>query len=483
MRADPGNFNLPINFNIEDALKMKLLPALAVAVVRRARRPGRRASILLKGAALVLVLCVLEALLYAHLNSIPHPERDLDGPFATQCQDPRIAASQPRENAALVMLARNSELDEARETIRNFEAQFNQWFNYPVVFLNNEPWDPEFVRELSALVSGKAIFDNIPAEDWSYPSFIDPVKARQSLAQQSKSGVWNGGKESYHHMCRFFSGAFYTLPALAPFKWYWRLEPGVRYTCAITYDPFAAMALHNKTYGYTIALWEEPATCPTLFRTVDDFRTTHGLPKTPTWNAMTLTSDAPWYLQAYPIRKLAALFGTPHTSRSGDSWNLCHYWSNFEIADLDFFRSKPYQSLFDHLDRAGGFYDERWGDAPVHSLAVHLLLPPGKLHHFSDFGYHHEPFFQCPGNAPGGQLHGNEALNDIGETGDGPGLGKGLLAESEGAIGCRCRCADGRRRNNRGICLERMQRPEAFHRTSWWDRWRGKYPYTIHTPG
>ncbi|KAK4148422.1 glycolipid 2-alpha-mannosyltransferase 1 [Chaetomidium leptoderma] len=459
---------------------MKLLPALAVAIVRRTRRLVRRFSVPFKIAGVVLLLCFFEALLHTHRHSIPRPPQDLDGPFATQCQDPRIAAaSQPRENAAFVMLARNSEINEARQTIQNIEAQFNQWFNYPVVFLNNEPWDPDFIRELNASVSGKAIFETIPEESWSYPPWMHPESARQSMAQQAKLGVWNGGKESYHHMCRFYSGTFYTLPALAPFKWYWRLEPGVHFTCAITYDPFAAMARHNKTYGFTIALWEEPNTCPSLFRTVDDFRRKHHLPKTPTWNAMLDTATAgtsPWYLQPFPVRKLLGLLGRPHHARSGERWNLCHYWSNFEMADLDFFRSDAYQRLFDHLDRQGGFYHERWGDAPVHSLAVHLLLPPGKLHHFSDFGYHHEPFFQCPGNAPGGQLPGNEALAGNHEN-------ENEGTESEGAIGCRCRCVDQRRRNNRGICLDRMQRPAASHRTGWWDRWRGKYPYTINIPG
>lgn len=35
--------------------------------------------------------------------------------------------------------------------------------------------------------------------------------------------------------------------------------------------------------------------------------------------------------------------------------------SNFEIADMDFFRSEPYSRYFDHLDRSGGFSYERWG--------------------------------------------------------------------------------------------------------------------------
>lgn len=37
----------------------------------------------------------------------------------------------------------------------------------------------------------------------------------------------------------------------------------------------------------------------------------------------------------------------------------CHYWSNFEIGALEFFRSPAYRSFFEHLDRAGGFFYER----------------------------------------------------------------------------------------------------------------------------
>lgn len=74
----------------------------------------------------------------------------------------------------------------------------------------------------------------------------------------------------------------------------------------------------------------------------------------------------------------------------GSRYNLCHcewrqdclcslfqsadrlpgvtVWSNFEIADMRFWRSKAYSDFFDFLDKKGGFFYERWGDAPVHSI-------------------------------------------------------------------------------------------------------------------
>lgn len=51
---------------------------------------------------------------------------------------------------------------------------------------------------------------------------------------------------------------------------------------------------------------------------------------------------------------------------------------------------------FEHLDHAGGFFYERWGDAPVHSLAVAMMLPKEQVHFFNDIGYFHNPLMHCP---------------------------------------------------------------------------------------
>jgi alpha 1,2-mannosyltransferase len=76
--------------------------------------------------------------------------------------------------------------------------------------------------------------------------------------------------------------------------------------------------------------------------------------------------------------------------------NMFTVWSNFEIASLDFFRSPAYTDYFTLLESTGGFYYERWGDAPVHSLAAALFLPKSQLHFFEDIGYEHRPINHCP---------------------------------------------------------------------------------------
>lgn len=41
-------------------------------------------------------------------------------------------------------------------------------------------------------------------------------------------------------------------------------------------------------------------------------------------------------------------------------------------------------------------FTQRWGDAPVHSIAAALFAPKDQLHFFRDIGYRHKPFQHCP---------------------------------------------------------------------------------------
>ena len=49
-----------------------------------------------------------------------------------------------RANAVLLMLVRNSELDNALSSVTQLEERFNKRFGYPWVFLNEVPFTDEF---------------------------------------------------------------------------------------------------------------------------------------------------------------------------------------------------------------------------------------------------------------------------------------------------------------------------------------------------
>ncbi|KAH3671073.1 hypothetical protein OGAPHI_000784 [Ogataea philodendri] len=278
----------------------------------------------------------------------------------------------PKENATIMSLCRNEDLGGIVRSIQNLEDRFNRNFHYDWVFLNNEPFSDEFKDKVSKMVSGEAKFGLIPAEHWSYPDFIDQDKAREERNKMADMGIIYADSESYRHMCRYNSGFFYRHPLLQKYRYYWRVEPDVDFYCDVDYDPFSVLRQHNKVYGFTISIYEFHATIPTLWDSVKEF-----LGKNP---------------GAQHKNSLVDFISDDH----GNSYNLCHFWSNFEVADMDFWRSKVYDDFFKHLDATGGFFYERWGDAPVHSIAAALFLDRDQIHFFDRIGYNHGVYSMCP---------------------------------------------------------------------------------------
>lgn len=274
--------------------------------------------------------------------------------------------------ATFVTLARNSDKNSILLSIRHVEDRFNKNFHYDWVFLNDEEFNEEFKSAVSAVISGKTKFGLIPKEHWSYPEWIDREKAALSREAMVQKKVIYGGSESYRHMCRFESGFFYRHELMQEYEYYWRVEPDIKIFCDIDYDIFKYMKDNDKWYGWTISLPEYKETIPTLWETTRKF-----MEQYPQYIAK--DNNLPWI-----------------SDDEGKTYNGCHFWSNFEIAKLDLWRGEAYLKYFDFLDKAGGFFYERWGDAPVHSIGASLFVPRDKLHFFGDVGYWHVPFHNCP---------------------------------------------------------------------------------------
>ncbi|KAG2224435.1 hypothetical protein INT45_002974 [Circinella minor] len=283
---------------------------------------------------------------------------------------------QPKNHvkAAFVILARNSDLTGVRFAMRQVEDRFNSKFNYPYVFLNEQDFTNEFKVATASLTKANTFYGKIDESMWSYPDHINQTHAAECRKDMSDRNIIYGGSEPYRHMCRYQSGFFFRHPLLNEYEYYWRVEPDVQYFCDIDYDVFQMMKDGGYKYGWTVSLTEYMDTIPTLWETAQKF-----IEKHPEYVIRGDDSLMPWI-----------------TDDNFISYNGCHFWSNFEIGSLDFLRSKKYIDYFEHLDQTGGFFYERWGDAPVHSLAVAMMLKKSEVHFFNDIGYKHNPLMHCP---------------------------------------------------------------------------------------
>ncbi|KAK2814050.1 hypothetical protein FQN50_000454 [Emmonsiellopsis sp. PD_5] len=288
-----------------------------------------------------------------------------------------------RINATLLSLVRNEELDDLIMTMRDLERTWNSKFNYPWTFFNDKEFTEEFKTRTQAETKAKCNYELIPKEHWDVPDFINMDIYEESSNILKEQGIQYSNLMSYHQMCRWNSGIFYKHPALEHMQYYWRVEPKVHFFCDVDYDVFRYMQDHNKTYGFTINLYDAPQSIPTLWPQTVKFLEAH-----------------PEYIhENNAMNWLVDDKQRPQHNQDAHGYSTCHFWSNFEIGDLSFFRGQAYEDYFNHLDRAGGFFYERWGDAPVHSIGLGLFADKSKIHWFRDIGYQHVPYFNCP-NSP-----------------------------------------------------------------------------------
>lgn len=130
---------------------------------------------------------------------------------------------------------------------------------------------------------------------------------------------------------------------------------------------------NNKTYAFTIAVKELRETVPNIWRYAAAYKRLKGLKSKGLWEMFVEPKpeeekkDVPQDPETPPLpeeilRSDPGRNGLPEIdpeTMEGESYNMCHFWSNFEIARLSFFRSKEYEEFFEMMDRSGGFWMER----------------------------------------------------------------------------------------------------------------------------
>ena len=131
------------------------------------------------------------------------------------------------------------------------------------------------------------------------------------------------------------------------------------------------MIEQNKTYGFTIAVKELRETVPNIFRYASAYKRLNNITSQGLWEMFVEPRDDPVeevkndinpplpeeIMQNEPGRN--SLPDIDPEAMEGEKYNMCHFWSNFEIARLDWFRSKEYRDFFEMMDRSGGFWMER----------------------------------------------------------------------------------------------------------------------------
>jgi len=167
---------------------------------------------------------------------------------------------------------------------------------------------------------------------------------------------------SYRSMCRFFSGIFYTHESLLDYKNYIRLDTDSYFLKGANLSLFDWFNAGKLVYGYIESAVQD-----------DHPQVVVGLRDT---------------VRQYMRLRLRSRRLVPHYI------GIRSYYTNFEIGSLDFFRSPVWQDFFQFLDSTGGFYTQRWGDAPVRFAGIWATCPKKQISKIPPgFTYFHGDYF------------------------------------------------------------------------------------------
>ncbi|GEM_PF-5568489 len=245
-----------------------------------------------------------------------------------------------------------------KKSLSLLDKHFNNRFNYPVIVFH-EAFEKKLKEDIRKNTKSEINFARV---DFKIPDFLADGEIPEIL--DFGTHKYSLG---YRHMCRFFAGLVYSHPALREYEWYWRLDTDSFILDTIDYDVFSFMEENNFKYGYNYMLKEKEVLVHNLWETVSKYLDENKI--------------QPTFLKKFTVKGI---------------WDNSYYYNNFEISKLDFWRSKKYQSFFNYLDRTGGLYKYRWGDAPIHTLAVSTFIPADQVHSFEDISYKHRAFVNIP---------------------------------------------------------------------------------------
>ena len=162
--------------------------------------------------------------------------------------------------------------------------------------------------------------------------------------------VWGhpGFSMGYRHMCRMFSGDVYKIPLIQDYNYYIRLDTDSFIHTPLGYDIFEWAERNDYWYGYVAPAVQQ-----------DNEKVVEGL-----WD----------------------FINTIYPNNIPDRWM---YYTNWEFGKVDWFLTSEYMAFYNAIDKNGGIYTKRWGDAPIKFLGINLFMPQKHISPVHGFTYQH----------------------------------------------------------------------------------------------
>ncbi|RNF10357.1 alpha-1,2-mannosyltransferase [Trypanosoma rangeli] len=253
-------------------------------------------------------------------------------------------------NGVILFLAGKNEPFFLSRTLPLLEAHFLVYFSYPVHIFHEDMPEQWQTAIRDAIPSACRVSFEDVGRFWR--ELPDGVTEKQLAAWMRTPPQRRYQGRGYRIMCRFWAGLVWRLPSLDVYEYYWRLDTDSYLTSHVPCDVFKLMQVNHCVYGYRSIRGENPRVVWELWPTF-----------------------LKWAKAALSPAELAGLTGFA-LNASTKKYEGVMYYNNFELGAMKLKRHQLYHSLFQFLDteEPRGIMRYRWGDAPIHTLAVETVM-------------------------------------------------------------------------------------------------------------
>ena len=269
----------------------------------------------------------------------------------------------------IYILTRRTRLQKMYNTIRLLNENFLSYYSlYPLVIFHDDYTAEDELLMKATFPNIKFVFIRITLSLPNVPfQFVGKIPDR-TVCSPAASTI------GYRHMCRFhafLASKYLSDYGFDDFEYHWRLDDDSIITHPIGYDIFQFMKWNKKLYGF-ISIVDDGEECiEGLVSLTDAFLNES--------NIRLNTTDS-FFHSLKPPRI---------------------FYNNFEISHTSLWKNPLWLRFADLVDRSFGIYMHRWGDAPLRTIGVGMMVGKNKVHSFSDIGYKHAPFIdQKPAGLP-----------------------------------------------------------------------------------
>ena len=246
---------------------------------------------------------------------------------------------------------RNSDINDFINSVGTIERFFIKNNPSDIICFHEESLNPYLVQ-IQSHINLPVIFKQV---DFFIPTHNKDLEIPEVYYVEENNAFSLG----YRHMCRFFAGEIFKQEILNSYDYYMRMDSDSFLTKEVPYNIFNYMQSNKKYYGYLEAS-----------RDYDHPNAASGF-----WSI-----GLDWYQENKNICYKEPFKDIPE---------LLLYNTNFEICNIEYFKSSKYMDFYNFVDKTGGIYTKRWGDHIIKMLGVGMTFNDENKHSITDFGYRH----------------------------------------------------------------------------------------------